>query len=180
MRWLARSCGALAVLATLGASVTPLLTTGCFTDGCYYEYREFGPGRMIDENTWESGVVDGDGWLPYEGRVRYGFRPPFGGRTPYDVTVHLSTSANPNQNGSLITTGSGNVVILQLLNDYFTVYNDTCATYYIHVVAHAAPFPPPVDVDAGDGGDLGEDGGDASTSDAAPDATDSNEDTDAG
>ncbi len=168
------------MLAVCGATTTPLLTTGCFTNNCYHEYRELlSSGHMIDANTWESATVDSDNWLPFEGRVQYGFYLPLDGRVPYDVTVHLSTSANPQENGSLVAAGTGNAAILRFAPNYISVYNDTCATYYLHVVVHAAPLPP---ADAGDGGDLAGDGGDlidAGADDAGADDAGADADIDA-
>lgn len=158
---------------------------GCFADNCTATgdnvFAE--QGHMIDADTWESASYQGE-WKPFFGADYIYFHGDFQGRVPYAWDIYISVSAHPELDGNSMTEATGNVALVsQVGPNQIAVTNGTCSKYYVRVVLHAPPAapPPPVDLDAGDGGDASEldagdpGGGDAGDLDAAePDASDGN------
>ncbi|MDB4944496.1 MAG: hypothetical protein JWP97_4030 [Labilithrix sp.] len=144
--------GALWLAVTGGASAI----TACYAHNCDGDADTYGDapgeGHMIDENTWESSPPDGDA-IPFtKQRVWYFQIPEFGDRIPYEVTPYISAEQNPIRENGNFTIGSGNLAEQSGLGaGRITIKNNTCADYYIRVVAHAPPRPPvaPVNGDAG-------------------------------
>jgi len=121
-----------------------------------------GEGRLVDEDTWESTPIDGD-WIPFtRQRVWFFEMRELGDRTPYEITPLISAERNPVHDNGNWTEGSGNLAEQSGAGPgRIAVKNNTCADYYIRIVAHAAPRPPQAPVP-----DAGASRTDASTADA--------------
>lgn len=123
--------------------------TGCFADDCTADgfSVEWDEGTMIDADTWVSP------WTKFSGGDYIYFHGNFGGRVPYDYSLHLSVSPDPDHDGNNATLAAGNVVLIsQKGPDQIMVTNGTCSEYYIRAVLYAAPVPPAAP--AADAGDL--------------------------
>lgn len=167
--------------SAVGSAMTatvPGALSGCFTPGCDYEFVtvESHQGFFTDADTWESSPLYGE-WMEFPGQRNLGLRPDFGGRVPDWYVAYISVarspqSLEPDATRQGFSVAAGNAAIFNWVGpNSIDVFNGTCANYYIRVVVHAPPFPtaPPVDEDAGDGGD---DAG----ADAAGDAGDGGDD----
>jgi len=154
--------GALWLSISAGALAAP----GCYGRNCEGGLEVYGvdtsEGRMIDENTWESGPIDGT-WLPYPRQRFYVFEiPELGGRKPYSPEPYISASPEPMKNGNFIL-GSGNIATMSGAGpNRVNIHNDSCSDFYLRLVLHVPPLPPAVPA-ADDGG------ADAGTADAADD-----------
>jgi hypothetical protein len=137
--------------------------------------------HAVDETTWESVPIDGT-YLDFPGQRVYVFAPfldktpsgqPFTG--PYtNIVAYVSADPQPSLNGSNFTIASGNLAeVVGVTTGGFAVHNDTCAEYYLRVVATraapdgGAPAPPPVDASADAAAGMGDGGGDGGDLDAA-------------
>ena len=155
--------GALWVSISAGALAAP----GCYGRNCEGGLEFYGAeteqGRMVDENTWESGPMDG-AWLPYPRQRAYIFDiRALGGRTPYSVEPYISASPEPMKNGGNATVGSGNLALLANVSpNRVDIRNDSCSDFYLRLVVHVRPQEPALPPE--------DDGGaDAGTADAADD-----------
>jgi len=166
---------ALAVTALAGGSAA---TAGCDDNRCA---PSTAPGTLYgacpSANLWESITVDGD-WHDFSHRRTTRFSIP--GRRA--VSYHVYVSPEPHPQGKLLdggaatpssifTTGAGNIATVVVFPDnpaapgsVFDVTNETCANYFMRVVADlealdgpppargacvADPAPPPAATDAG-------------------------------
>lgn len=154
--------GALWLSISAGALAAP----GCYGRNCEGTVETFGvdtdQGEMIDENTWESGPIDGT-YLPFPRQRAYIFDiRSLGGRIPFRVEPYLSASPEPMKSGNFIN-GSGNLAIFSnALPNRVDIRNDSCSDFYLRLVVEAKPLPP--ELPAVDDG-----GADAGTVDAADD-----------
>jgi hypothetical protein len=130
---------------------------GCLTDACKGGVTSFGDapgqGSFIDENTWQSVEVDAD-WLRFPHQTRIDFKHPLG-RAPYEVLVWISAEQRPVERpGANFTLAGGDVATISAQRaDTISVYNGTCADYYVRILARAAARPPKVDAsEPSDGG----------------------------
>lgn len=143
-------------LAMLVLSTIP--SAGCFDRSCEDTFveRPAGSGTMLDSNTWESNPIDAE-WLDYGPRRTIFFRwPEFGGRRPDLFLPYISSSPTPLSptDGDTFTLAGGDLATFtNVTSDGIFVRNNTCAQYYLRLVAVAR-------ADAGaDGGAASTDGG---------------------
>lgn len=126
---------------------TLLANEGCLTDACKGGVTSFGDapgqGSFIDENTWQSVAVDAD-WLRFPHQTRIDFKHPLG-RAPYEVLVWISAEQRPVERpGANFTLAGGDVATISAQRaDTISVYNGTCADYYVRILARAAAWPKP-------------------------------------
>ncbi len=124
---------------------TLLANEGCLTDACKGGVTSFGDapgqGSFIDENTWQSVAVDAD-WLPFPHQTRIDFKHPLG-RAPYEVLVWISAEQRPVERpGANFTLAGGDVATISAQRaDTVSVYNGTCADYYVRILARAPAWP---------------------------------------
>ena len=132
--------------------------SGCYGHNCDGDVqiwgRNPGEGRLLDPDRWESSPVDGD-WIPFtRQRVWYFEMRDLGDRTPDVVLPYISAERNPVHDNGNWTLGAGNLAEQSSTGPgRIAIKNNTCADYYIRLVAVASPRPP-----------------DASTAEAASDA----------
>lgn len=134
---------------------TLLANEGCLTDACKGSYarRDVGLGRRLDDDTWESGPIDGD-WIPFTRQMQLELFHPLN-RVPYEVLVWISPEQRP-LNGSNFTLAGGDVAtVYKALPDVVSLTNGTCADFYVRVVLRAPRVP---SLDAGSISDAGIDG----------------------
>jgi hypothetical protein len=185
-----------------GAIAAPS-TTGCYGKECEGDFQFHGPGSLIDPDTWQSTPLNSK-WLRHSHRRTWLFDTSLlGNRTIDWYIVYVSPGEEPNRipppgvDPDNFTIAAGNLAVVKMmrsdgcrvpprweidknLQSCMYVVNDTCADYYVRVVAHAAPFPRDGGADAADATDVtdaaleaGSDAdaaGDAGTSDASLDA----------
>ncbi|MBX3218874.1 MAG: hypothetical protein KF795_00050 [Labilithrix sp.] len=150
-----------AVWASISAAA--LIAPGCYGRNCEGGTEVFGvdagEGRMIDENRWESGPMDGTWlWFPRQRYYIFDVRA-FGGRVPFNPTAFLSASSNPATNGGNMTSGSGNLTLFRSMSaNRIDIQNDSCSDYYLRLVVDLPPLPPVLPDDGGAGDDASDGG----------------------
>lgn len=106
-------------------------------------------GRLIDPSTWESGPISSN-WLPFAGQYYWGMRlrdAKTGAVLPSDRILDITVYVASYLDGSDSTLAAGNLGEAQVCTDSqkctlgLNVRNDTCASYFVRVVVHAAPGP---------------------------------------
>jgi hypothetical protein len=109
-----------------------------------------GQGDLLDSQTWESTPLT-QPWIPYPASV--GLTLFYGEFFPdclaSDVESYLSPNSSPATTpGGQFTTGGSNITewLPTAMPGIITIFNDSCADYYIRVVIHCPPTPP---MDAG-------------------------------
>lgn len=158
-------------------TATTFAASGCYGHNCVGDWANYGQnpgeGQLVDDNTWQSGPVDGL-WLPFPKQQTYYFDLHELGvdRLPTLVIPYVSAQANPLQEGGNYTIAGGNLAEISGADrGRVTIHNGTCADYFLRVLVQAPQrangAAPPANDDAGDE--------DASASDAsvpseAPDA----------
>jgi hypothetical protein len=145
-------CGCLAFL--LGAeSQTACATHDCDSSSETLGTPDDGGGNVIDTTdlTWESNALDGR-WLDFPGQREWlmWFPAPFKGHEPIELIAYISADPTPNQTpGANFTVASGNLAEFRGMNGYaMRVFNETCAYYYLRVVARAGTSAPSPSGDA--------------------------------
>jgi hypothetical protein len=144
------------VLPVAVAPTVFLSQAGCAGNDCDADTQTWGSctqGELAggDPNTWESGPICGQ-YLDFHGERTWTFDPSpwMGSRMPITISGSLSFDASPCAEGGQFAPPAGNlteIMPIQVGNKWkFTVLNDTCAQYYLRVVATYA------DVDAGAAG----------------------------
>ncbi len=147
-----------AVWSTVMGAVA--LVPGCYGRNCEGETAAYGrvpgEGRMVAPDAWESNPIDGK-WLPFPRQRSWVFEMrDLGQRTPYLPEVFISGNENPSAENGNFTLAGGNLAEVSSVGPgRMTVKNDTCADYFVRVVAHAPPNPPVVTPPIGDAGDAG-------------------------
>jgi hypothetical protein len=120
--------------------------SGCYTHQCDPSLSDFGGGRMLDENTYETNGVD-EPWLDYPGNVTLTVHYPDVGRVPTSIDPYVGISRYPNGPDSNWTEAAGALAEYSSLSrTSFQVSNKTCASYFARFVVH---FPPISRADAG-------------------------------
>lgn len=128
--------------------------TSCYGHNCDGSSVRYGinpgEGDLLTPNTWESNPGQGD-FLPYPRQRTIFFEAPFGDGVFATVLSYISADQNPVSVGGNDTLASGNVVeTTNFPSGAFAVHNDTCADYFIRVVAFTgAPPGAPTVKDAG-------------------------------
>ncbi len=156
----------LGLVALWGIVMGGLGSASCYGHTCDGDRQEWGKkpgeGSLITPDVWESNPIDGD-WLPFTKQRVWVFQMrDLGDRTPYEFNIDISAERNPKADNGNFTTGSGNLTEKSGIGPgTITVKNNTCADYYIHLVAHVEPRPPQAPVL-----DAGSDPTDASTTNA--------------
>lgn len=119
--------------------------SGCYGHNCSGQIDSFGgnagEGRLLDENTWETGPVNGP-FLPFPRQQVYllDLQELGTDRTPDKIMPYISAERDPLAEGGNYTLAAGNLVeISNSDRGKLTVRNGTCADYYIRVVVEAAP-----------------------------------------
>ncbi len=135
-----------------------------------------GPPCQPSEIEWTRGTTESNGALvryestpqtgpfaPFNGEAVVRFRHRMGVR-PTEVAVYLSFNENPPQRrGAGSAQAAGNQALIVEQNDeYVAIHNNSCANYYVRIVATALA---PQDASIGDAADSGD-----ATQDAADDA----------
>lgn len=122
--------------------------------------RNAGEGELVNADTWESSPQTGNS-IPYLREETIFFEvPQLEDRVPYLVLPLVSAEQNVTSTGGNETVGSGNLAeISGITAGHFAVHNDTCADYFVRVVAFFAPVgaavpspAPSVGASASDGG----------------------------
>ena len=135
-----------ALLAPLPLALLVLTTipsAGCFDRSCEDTFveRPAGSGRLLDRDTWESNPIDAE-WIDYGPRRTIFFRwPEFGGRRPDLLLPYISSSPTPLSptNGDTFTLAGGDLATFtNVTADGVFVRNNTCAQYYVRLVASSA------------------------------------------
>lgn len=175
------SRGAIAALAVLWSVVTAatFAASGCYGHNCDGVATNFGQrpgeGQLVDEDTWQSGPIDGP-WLPFPKRQTYFFDLNALGvdRVPAFVIPYVSAQSDPLHEGGNQTIAGGNLAEISGVDKgRVTVHNGTCADYFLRVVVAAPPRagggPNTNDGpdETPDDSDAGPDGADATVEDAA-------------
>jgi hypothetical protein len=185
VKWVAGA----AALLVVGAVLMPS-TTGCYGTQCDGDFQYWGGGSLIDPDTFQTTPLDAK-WLKYSHRRMWMIDTSLlGNRTIDWFIVYVSPGEEPNKvpapfvDPDNYTIAAGNLAEVKLarsdgcrvppkwevdprIQSCMYVINDTCADYYMRLVAHAAPHPP----DAGDGpADAGDAGASSDASDAGTDA----------
>ena len=128
-----------AVVALIAA---PLALTGCAGDDCDADTQTLATcgGDMLDENTWESGPLDGT-YLDFHGQRTWVMNPSgwVGDREPATFDVYLSLNPVPNSDGGAgFADPAGNLAQITAVPSgggyQIQVLNNTCAQYYLRVV----------------------------------------------
>lgn len=135
--------GSAGLLYVLTGTAAPLATTGCFGHQCDPSFARLEPsvGRLVDENTWESGPIEGE-WLDYAPQ-RWITIPlaQLGNRLPTSVLVYVSGNSRPvgSASQSSFALATGNLASIQWVSsEAIMVHNDTCAQYFARVVISVA------------------------------------------
>ena len=112
---------------------------------------------MIDDSdagfspsgVWESSSFD-RGWIPYGGQQTITFKLPRGFPGSYTLQAWVSTAPDQTDAGGVFVEAAGQLAEFQnVVPGSFQVLNDSCASYYLYVVATAtATGPAPVDAGA--------------------------------
>ncbi len=127
----------MAILAT--PFVLTTAQSGC-GPSCSGGERSFDGGVHTigaDDLVFESSTIDGP-FLPFEGAAVWHFHHGLGVR-PYQVDVTLSFADRPEDNGGSAASAGNLAIVLKTNDDVIDIKSDTCASYFIRVVAHAHP-----------------------------------------
>ena len=133
-------------LVIVGGAGTFASCYGHNCDGSYARYGQNpGEGEPIDADHWESNPALGNA-LPYtRERTIFFDVPAFADRVPATIETFISADQNPTSANGNETSGSGNLAEVSGKGPgRFAVTNNTCADYYVRVVAFFAPTRPPV------------------------------------
>jgi hypothetical protein len=131
------------VLPVAIAPTVLLSQAGCAGDDCDADTQTWGSctqGDSPDPITWESGPICGQ-YLDFHGERTWMFDPSpwMGSRELISVTATPSLVPYPCGDGGEFGMSAGNlaeVMPIKVGNKWkFTVLNDTCAQYYLRVVA---------------------------------------------
>ncbi len=122
-------------------------TDGCTDlrcDGSFVRYgADQGQGALTSPTTWESSSFEGT-WLDFSHQrtISFDLQAQIGPRRIVSVTPYIAASENPaGRSGSTIA--SGNLAVIGVASPgTFTVHNDTCADYFVRVVAELEPEAP--------------------------------------
>ena len=134
------------------------VASGCYGHNCDGDAQVFGrtpgEGRLLDADSWESNPIDGD-WIPFtKQRVWYFEMRDLGDRTPALILPYISAEQNPVRDNGNWTLGAGNLAEQSGAGPgRIAIKNNTCADYYVRVVAVASPRPPTVSVPAASASD---------------------------
>ena len=159
--------GAMAVAAVVALASTGIMSSSaCAThacDGSFVKEDQRDPsgnytvGKMVDDDTWESGGID-DPWLDFPAERTYEFHLPIElrGRAMLEMIPYVSVDQLPNASAaSNWALGSGNlgeflsrqctcfrqdggIHYPDNCDDAFLVRNDTCGEYFLRVVVRFA------------------------------------------
>jgi hypothetical protein len=146
-----RTIGVVALWAIVMGGVSFL--AGCYGHNCDGDSitwgRNPGEGRLIDADNWESSPIDGD-WIPFtRQRVVFFEMRDLGDRIPYQIIPYISAEPNPVHDNGNWTLGSGNLAEHSGAGPgTIAIKNDTCADYFIRIVATVPPRPPPASLAA--------------------------------
>lgn len=137
---------ALAVLWSIVTTAT-LVASGCYGHNCDGTGADFGQrpgeGQLIDENTWQSGPIDGP-WLPFPKRQTYFFNLNALGadRVPTLILPYVSAQSDPLREAGNLAVAAGNLAEISGVDKgRVTVHNGTCADYFLRLVVMAPPRP---------------------------------------
>ena len=133
----------LAVMGGVG-SFTSCYGHNCDGSTAFYG-RNPGEGEMVGPDVWESSPEDGDA-IPYTRERTWFFEvPALLDRKIVLVVPYVRAEQNVATTGGNETLGSGNLAEVSGVSaGRFAVHNDTCADYFIRVVAILAPANEPV------------------------------------
>ena len=137
----------LGLVALWGIVMGGLGSASCYGHTCDGDTQRWGlnpgEGALVTADAWESKPIDGD-WLPFTKQRTWIFHmTELGERTPYEFNIDISAERNPKADNGNFTTGSGNLTEKSAIGPgTIAVKNNTCADYYIHLVAHAVPRAP--------------------------------------
>ena len=122
--------------------------TGCSTHQCDARTESVDAGSVIPgTNVWESSPVD-HGWITFDGNETLLFVMPSNFPRDYTLQAWVSTGADQTEaGGGQFVEAAGQLAEFQLTSNGFSVFNDTCASYFLRVVA-TATGPAPVDAGA--------------------------------
>jgi hypothetical protein len=124
---------------------------GCSTHQCdpstHTEPGGTGTVTMSDGTwIWESSPID-HGWITFDGNATLVFVLPSHFPSDYTLQAWVSTGSDQTEaGGGQFVEAAGQLAEFQLTPNGFSVFNDTCASYYLRVVATATGQAP---VDAG-------------------------------
>ncbi len=146
-----------------------------------------GAGEVTDDpNTWESSPAYGP-WLSFPAQMTYQFQMPsqFAGRQLETTTAYLSVAPDQTAPGAIWVQGSGNAAEFSFVPagpgatnpaPTITLFNDTCAQYWVRAVI---TFAPAADAAASDAGVDASDAADADVGDVADAGADAESDASA-
>ena len=163
-------------VAITAALLAPFMPA-CFTRACDGDSVDFGKnpgeGMLIDQDTWQSSPIDGK-WIPYPHKRYYHFDvgPSLGLRTPQDIRVYIAAVEQQNTDGANFAEAAGSLAEYSYIYPgTVSIYNNTCADYYMHVQIKVAPYADSGTPDAAIDNDAATDAGadDAAITDAALD-----------
>lgn len=127
-------------------------STGCVSVGCDRDgdrpQRYSGGATNAARSFYQTSNVDGPFLYFPPGRS---YRLEHGlSEVPVDFDVDLSFDEYPLTGGGGFAESAGNQVIFEAVTDtYIEVRNDTCAEFFIRVIARVAPFEAAPSADAG-------------------------------
>jgi hypothetical protein len=149
------ACG---LAAAVGPQAT-LAVGGCYTHQCDGSYVAVPAphGNVYQTDTevcWESAPPQGP-WDDFPGQRTYTFTfpPPFAGNQPKTWTAYEAADPTNPQSNNIEATGL-NAEFSNITPDGLSVYNATCAEYFVRVVA-CAPTGASAEAGAGDAADAG-------------------------
>jgi hypothetical protein len=122
---------------------------GCSTHQCDARTESVDAGALIPgTNVWESSPFD-HGWIPFDGNETLVFTLPSNFHDySYSLQAWVSTGSDQTEaGGGQFVEAAGQLAEFQLTSDGFQVFNDTCSSYFLRVVA--IPYGPAAPVDAG-------------------------------
>jgi hypothetical protein len=129
---------------------------GCSTHQCDASTGDASGGQATEFDgtwTWQSSSIQ-TGWMPYNGNETITFTLPAtflpSTSTPgFTLAAYVSTGSDQwADGGGQFVGGGGQLAEFQIIDARrFTVFNDTCANYYLRVVV-TAYGPAPVDAGA--------------------------------
>jgi hypothetical protein len=147
------------LLRGIGALALPGVVAAMFVEAqacnpaCTGPEREYTGGKRFTSGVdlvYETSPEDGP-FLPFEGATDLHLRHELGFK-PYKFNIYLSFNERPTDqgNGGFAPSAGNQTVILSVDEHEMRIRNDTCADYFIRVVAIASPQ------EASDGGADGE------------------------
>jgi hypothetical protein len=136
---------------------SPLVLTGCATHQCDASSSGVDDSKqpvtpVNGTYTWDS--AEHHGWITYGGNETIKFTLPAdfpSTSTPgFTLSAFVSTGTDQSpEGGGQFVEAAGQLAEFQALTrNSFQVFNDTCATYYLRVVATVTMQPAPVDAGA--------------------------------